>query len=246
MKGLLYKELMQNKIMLFAVGLCCVFISFFLGIMPFLVENGIEKTDDNPATIMMMIMITILNYFFLLLFQGNFFQTDECKKWAYFIASSPETGVGQVRSKYFLVLILDMSILIWTYFFENIANAIQGTLTGTTSISAILFFVHLFLSAFDIPFMIRFGTKGGNMVHTGLFVLCIAVGGIYFLFGDLTFLDSLDEVFDKIINFVQGEDVSEWTDLILGLFFWITMGCYYLSYRLSCKFYLKGVEYYAK
>lgn len=246
MKGLLYKEFMQNKIMLFAVGFCCVFISFFLGIMPFLLEDGIEKTEDNPATIMMMITITTLNYFFLLLFQGNFFQTDERKRWAYFIVSSPETAVGQVRSKYFFVLILDMSVLIWTYFFENIANAIQETLTGTTSISAILFFVHLFLSAFDIPFMIRFGTKGGNMMHTVIFVLCIAVGGIYFLFGDLSFFDSLDEVFDKIINFVQGEDISEWTYLGLGLFFWIAMGCYYLSYRLSCKFYLKGVEYYAK
>ena len=160
MKGLLYKELVQNKIMLFAVGLCCIFFSFFLGILPFLsvMTDGEDLSGEDSFTVIMMIFITVMDYFFLLCFQGNFFQTDERKKWAYFIASSPETSVGQVRSKYFLILICDMGVLIWSYLFENIANPIQGTITGTTVISALLFFVHLFLSAFDIPFMIRFGT----------------------------------------------------------------------------------------
>ena len=248
MKGLLYKELVQNKIMLFSVGICCIFFSFFMGIMPFLpfMKDGDELSGNNSFTVIMMMFITALDYLFLLCFQGNFFQNDERKKWAYFIASSPETAVGQVRSKYFLVLILDMSVLIWTYFFENIANAFQDTLTGTISISAILFFLHLFISAFDIPFMVRFGTKGGNMVHTVIFVLMIAFGGIYFLFGDLSFFDSMDEFYQKLIDFVHGEHISEWTFLGLGVFFWLTIGCYYLSYKISCKFYLKGVEYYAK
>ncbi|MBE6876137.1 MAG: ABC-2 transporter permease [Ruminococcus sp.] len=248
MKGLLYKELVQNKIMLFAIGLCCIFFSFFLGIMPFLpfMTDGQDLSDEDAFTVMMMIFITVLDYFFLLCFQGNFFQTDERKKWAYFIASSPETAVGQVRSKYFLILICDMGVLIWTYFFENIANPIQGTLTGTTSISALLFFVHMFLSAFDIPFMIRFGTKGGNMAHTVMFVLLIAVGGIYLLFGDISFFDSIDDFYDKILNFLHGENVSDWLYFGLGLFVWISMGLYYASYRISCKCYLKGVEHYAK
>ncbi len=245
MKGLLYKELVQNKTVLWSVGLCCVFSSFFLGIMPFLLD-GEESIENDSYSVIMMLFVTILDYFFLLCLQGNFFQNDERKKWAYFVASSPETSAGQVRSKYFLVILCDMGVLIWTYFFENIANVFQNTLTGTISISAIMFFFHLFLSAFDIPFMVRFGTKGGNMVHTVMFVLLAAFCGIYLLFGDLSVFGSFDAFYEKIMNFLNSENTSDWIYFGIGLFMWIAMGLYYLSYQLSCKFYLKGAEHYAR
>lgn len=247
MKGLLYKELIQNKIVLIAFALPCVSFSIIMGTFPWILPGeGSDLAHTDVFAVMMTIVVIILNYFMLLAFQSNFFQSDEIKKWAYFVSSSPETAVGQVRTKYLFILFCDMGVLIWCYLFENIANAFQDTLTGTSMIYALLFFWHLFLSSIDIPFMIRFGTKGGNMCHTVMLVLFVAVGGIYFLFGDLTIFGSFDKIYDMIMNFLNMEDVSDWMILFLGLFVWISMGCYYLSYKLSCRFYLKGVEYYAK
>jgi len=244
MKGLLYKELVQNKAMLAVMGFACVFLSVALGIFPFISDEA-DVSDDTAFTMMIMMFVSILDYFILFCFQGNFIQADELKKWAYFITSTPETAEGQIRSKYFLIVLCDMAVLIWTYVFETIANIFQGSQTGIISVSALLFFLHLFLSAFDLPFMIRFGTKGGNMAHTITLLILVAVAGIYFLFGDLSIFGTTDQFFDKIMKFLNGEN-SDGSILILGLFVWASAGCYYLSYKLSCRFYLKGVEYYAK
>lgn len=242
MKGLLYKEFMQNKTVLIMLGLTCSAISVFLGIMPFLMS---DNKEENLAALLM-ILITLINFFILLAFQANFFQHDEYRKWAYFVASSPETATGQIGTKYLFVLLTDGMVLVWCWFFQQIANTIQREITNITGIYTLLFFSHLMISAIEIPFMIRFGTKGGNMCHTVMFVSILLIGIIYLLFGDLSCFTSIHNLYDRLIRFLNGENISGIMLTVQGLFAWIAIGSYYLSYRISCRCYLKGVEYYAK
>ena len=68
---------------------------------------------------------------------------------------------------------------------------------------------------------------------------------VYGLFGDLSWID-LESIWDKAFHLLK--NMNDSTGLIWGqiVFFSAVAVMYYLSYRISCKFYLKGVEHYDK
>ncbi|MDE7093708.1 MAG: hypothetical protein K2O52_02230, partial [Oscillospiraceae bacterium] len=69
---------------------------------------------------------------------------------------------------------------------------------------------------------------------------------IYALFGDLSIFGSVDNFYEKIINFIDGKNTPEILLLVIGIFMHVAVLFYYLSYKISCKYYLKGVECYDK
>ena len=80
-------------------------------------------------------------------------------------------------------------------------------------------------------------------------ILAVVIGGfIYALFGPLPEGEGGDffiSLYDWWTEFSFGKGAM-WLYFGIAVFLWITIIGYYLSYRLSCKLYLKGVELYDK
>lgn len=118
---------------------------------------------------------------------------------------------------------------------ELIPTSFQSLYTG-------FFMLILFLNAIEIPFIVRFGYRKGVNLKAVIFVLVIAAVGIYFLFGDISMFGSWEDFMQFIIDILNGRRggtilvaVSALAPFMIGLF-------YVLSYKISCKMYVKGVE----
>lgn len=241
MQGLLYKEFVQNK-----QNLCYLFISILgisaLSFMP----SGEDAEIPKEAYALIGMFAYVIDFLLLNAFQPNFFQIDETKKWSYFSVSTPKGVKGVVWAKYVFVFMITGIVLIICYVADNLFTMVTGTETSVMLLYMICFFVHIFLSAIDIPFMLRFGTKAGILYRGILFLLVLFALITYALFGDLSIFGSIDNFYDKIINLMDGSEIPEGVWLGLAIFMHGSVLLYYFSYQISCKYYLKGVECYEK
>ena len=244
MLGVLYKDL--------KVGAKSMII--FLGLMAFL--NGISVI---PATLLgnSGVDVGVFSALFSISFAGMSFLSggmiedsipafDERKKWAYFITSTEDGIKNEVGSKYILAFLFSMATAFICIFFNLLCIDLNSE--DAVSISGfvlILFFYQLLVRAFSYPFLFAFGSKGGNVVRLVAMLVIIFVVSIYFLFGDISGFDP-DKIYDCLIDLLT--DLSQsWKLLWIQV---IGMGIapvlYILSYKLSCKLYLRGVENYDK
>ncbi|WP_294483418.1 ABC-2 transporter permease [uncultured Ruminococcus sp.] len=99
-----------------------------------------------------------------------------------------------------------------------------------------LCFVQILLRAIDIPFVYRFGSKKGSFVK----LICLIV----FVFILLAFLILNTERFDSIIESCKKVINVQNSSLLLSVGLAVCLALYYLSYRITCRLYLKGVEQY--
>ena len=245
MQGLLYKEFIQNKQNLFYLFFSILALSsivFTPDIFPS--EENAEVSKEFHA--LLGAFVYVLDFFLLNSFQPNFFQCDENKKWSYFAVSSPKCVTGVVWTNYVFVFMITVINFILCYVIDIFSMSLTGDKTSMLLLYAICFFVHIFFSAIDIPFMLRFGTKAGILYRGILFLFVLLFIIIYALFGDLSIFGSVDNFYEKIINFTGGDTIPEILWLIIGIFMHGAVLLYYFSYKISCKCYLKGVECYDK
>lgn len=90
--------------------------------------------------------------------------------------------------------------------------------------------------------MLRFGEKKGSIINV-IIMLCIAIAAILLL----SFVPM--EIQDKIFAWLAGFLTNDFTDLtvlLMGLFPGISVGAYILSYKISCRIFMKGVSEYDK
>ena len=259
MKGLLFKELYQNK---FTFSFALLFAPTIIAFM--FIVNGISAVYDgdsfsdgirifyedaeniiNVAMYLMTVMVVDLIIMKSL-------DCDEMKKWAYFISSTPELVKGQIYTKYLSVFmhisIMSVSIYVVDLLLCAICNGVLGMVIPSFAVfSVIALYYELFVKAVEIHFIVRFGSKRGNAVKAamigGFFVLLM----LYFLFGPLpadedAIMEALYQAYEKLIN---GE-LNEWVYFVQGILPFAAVGSYILSYFISCKLYLKGVETYDK
>lgn len=266
MTGLIYKELWQNRKTLWLCALaapCCFLLFLLMGLLPAaagqstiqeLFGDLMGKGDETSLPIATVYCI-IMPFFMAGIAALGIFGQDETKKWGYFTASHPKGVQGAMYAKYVLIFLMSVITMVSVTLTDELLMLTDHLILGTPreeivsySMFAMIFvFVQLFLRMFDIPFIIRFGKKRGESVKV-LMVGGLFVGAfLYALFGPLPGDDTefLVNFVDKLYAFMQGEgpDISYY--LLAGLC-WVTIIGYYVSYRISCKLYMKGVEQYDK
>ncbi|MBR5087796.1 MAG: hypothetical protein IK093_00045, partial [Ruminiclostridium sp.] len=67
---------------------------------------------------------------------------------------------------------------------------------GTVYLTTVLFMIfcwRIWVSSFEIPFMIRFGSQRGLNIKGAVFGIIMMLGFIWFLFGDISFLMDNDD-----------------------------------------------------
>ena len=245
MYGFLYRDLRVIKSSLLILTFTC-FVAMLMPIIGALDWNIEELSDSMEYDSSCMIAYSI-TMFCAYIFQSELHKTDEKRLPIYFAVSSPVGVNGYVKSKYiscFIISFAAMNVCMLTDFIacsiieqrtELIPTSFQSLYTG-------FFMLILFLNAIEIPFIVRFGYRKGVNLKAVIFVLVIAAVGIYFLFGDISMFGSQEDFMQFIIDILNGRRggtilvaVSALAPFMIGLF-------YVLSYKISCKLYVKGVE----
>lgn len=235
MAGLLYKELIINKKSLLIYLGTVLLISFGMIVN----MTGDDIDPEKAAGIIPLFYFMI--FFFTGMFQPNLFEPDETKKWAYFVTSTPAMARGQVYSKYMAGFIMSLFAMLWCQVLDTTVSFIIGVQSMAMTAVFIFFYIQLFLRAVEYPFIVRFGSKIGSTYKMASFFIVILIILIYLLFGDLSILNT-DNMFEIFYGILDGSIFSENVLFVLSLCPYLIIASYYLSYRISCKFYLKGAE----
>lgn len=240
MWGLIYKDIITNKKALL-FSLFAMLVTFVLFSLPLFI---IEDAEDNIDGVSQMIalLISVCSFLFLLDIPTTLIKSDESARWSAFVAASESTVKGQMQSKYvlsFITLVFTVNFLYFALFIDDMilysAAGVTG-MTALTNITILAAFLILMYWAVEIPFTVYFGSKTGGMIKTVFFSLITLGIIIYGLYGK----EKIS--FEKLFDIIFAEVTDKVTLLIL---FAIEIGAavmYYLSYRLSCKLYLKGAE----
>lgn len=240
MAGLLYKDFIVQRKNIIMIAISVILITS----LNFLAISG-EDTDFEFFNLFSP-LIYVFTFSLVGMMQEGLFEGDERKKWAYYASASPLSVYGQVGSKYFFSLIISIAVLMYSMLSNFIVIAIAGEGSSPMILFAFLFYLQIFNRALEFPFIIRFGSKSGTKIKSYLFLIVVSIVGIYFLFGDLSIFGSMEEFVEKIMNIMLNQNYPAWTMIAFGVFSFVSIAAYYISYRISCKLYLRGVEDYAK
>lgn len=239
MLGLLYKDL---KIMKWDVIAMCIEIVLFSMclFLPFERWLGAESMAAGVAPVVVAFVVCII----VSVIQTKIFSHDERRMWSYYMTSTPLMAKGQVLSKYYLSIGLSAVAMMWLLICDMLVPIFTGQPGGGSLIYIAFFFGQTFGRAIEIPFIIRFGEKQGGsykiLFGVGIFFLII----VYLLFGPLPNFSNPDFL-EKIIDiFGNAELMSTGLLGFMAIAPYVIMVMYYISYKISCKLYLKGVDTY--
>ncbi|MDE5577598.1 MAG: ABC-2 transporter permease [Oscillospiraceae bacterium] len=241
MAGLLYRDLVLNKKNLLSMALGEIVISLLI-IAPILFDG--VTSDTEIITSLLSAFVFIVLFLTLGVMTATIFEADESKKWAYFITSTPLTDVSQIKEKYLFTLLLYVALFVWCYFLAVISAALGGA--ANVLIAFLMMCIMLAANAIEFPFLVRFGSKAGSHIKTAVMLLAMIVAFEYIFFGDLSIFGSLDRIFEFFEKFSDTSLMSDISLIILAAFPYFSAGLYFLSYKLSCKLYLKGAEEYER
>lgn len=240
MGGLIYKDFLTNKKSVF-IMLGGVLYTGIMILLPNFIEN--EDIEDISMFMQLYAILAIVVLFFITgAFQGNMLKNDESKRWAYFITSTPMLK-KHIEAKYWFILIISFGIV----FITSILDALNCMVTGSATLQMIIIFIfciQIIMRSIEIPFLVRFGSDMGGYYKAGVLVLICLIALIYYLFGDLSHFGSADNFYEWILNSLSGENMTFM--IIVAVLPFIAFGMYYLSYKVSCKLYLKGAENFEK
>ena len=252
MTGLVYKELKQNGLLLLGVIMIPALIAFPLCawiIKDAVIDSAAEysktalmDTIKNEQYVGVWLTFLCIAFIFAGIFQSMVFRGDDRKVWASFIASTSAGVKGYIRIKYELTLVMMLITLFSVQLGELIMTLICAAHNvewlGLSAAMIWLSYIQIILRAADIPFTIRFGMKNGSIIKSSmLVVIALVLLIVYAVFGE------------KMIDSLVLKDIKSMSGLVqilLSVVPVIALALYYLSYRLSCRIYMKGVQQYDK
>ncbi len=237
MAGLLYKELVLNKKNIISIAAAEIAISLVI-FMP--IFDGVSEDADILVSLLSTVMIPMM--FLSLGMIAGFFEVDETKKWAYFISSSPVTQTGHIRTKYFFTFLMYTALLVWCYYLSAFAAVLGGSIN--MSIAIFMLWAMLIFNAVEFPFIVRFGTKAGGYIKSAFMIALMLIFIEYALFGDISAFSDSEKIFKFIERLSETTAISDIMCVLTAIFPCAAFGLYYLSYKISCKLFLKGAEEY--
>ena len=238
MGGLLYKNFFYLKIEIIVIAvlqLICSVSVFFVAVSARGVDEAVMQ--DN---MMLNIIVYFCAFYLVSLFDMGLFAADEKRVSTCFIISTPKGAKSHVQSKYYTLLIMNLAILFCCMITDTISCVLADSILLNCSSFLVLFFSgNLILTAFGVPFTIRFGSANGGNIKVATAGVIILIAAIYFLFGDISIFMAENPV-DNIMKWLESGNVL----LILSFIPYIAVILYYISYRISLALYLKGAENY--
>ena len=246
MIGLLYKEFKQNSFILLVTWCESIFLVLLFLLFSFLTDN--DDSDVSEYAVIIGFFWSSMFFCFLGAAESSFMESSDKKKWAYFVKSTPETEKGEVGAKYLFVLMCTLGMLFWI----QLRNGILADVIDIPYFADPLIYVamlQLFIKSLQFPMTMRFGGKMGSYVRSAVILVALVVFGIVALYYKGFTLDGLYAklmvFYDDIVGQAEGETVTKSHLMVYStanILACMSLVCYYISYRISCRMYLKGVE----
>ncbi|MGN1111390.1 MAG: ABC-2 transporter permease [Oscillospiraceae bacterium] len=232
MKGFLYKDWVMSKMSLIVIAVLTVITAF--------IEVCFECVNKNPDAAIVGYALVIIAFYAIGLLDTSLFTFDEKRLWQNFAASTPQSFKAQAQSKYLLILAVNLFPLFVFMVSDLVGSLVVGRYFGSVSqIAFAMFSFQILVSAVEIPFFIRFGSKNGANIKLAIIGAIFLAIGIYLLFGDISFLFE-GNFTEFIINFFDKGGMI-WAIALLP---YVSLALYFLSYRISVSLYRKGAECY--
>lgn len=252
-KGLLYKELKQNRLFLILTAAAPILLTAypfcFAAIGVITGSSGIGELFETATNMIFRVMMYVIGFFVVSGLMSEVFRGDDKKLWAYFVVSTPQGARGFLYRKYVITLMMNLIYMIAGIFADQLLATVNYLVTGTeltTNMQGLYLsgvFLLMFTSAFDIPFTVRYGSKKGSVVKM-IVMLSLCTAGV------AAFNLSPDGVRTKLMNTVTalffGEASNDVLTLVLSFFPYIAFAAFLFSYRIACRVFMKGVNEYDK
>lgn len=250
--GFLYKELKQNRLNIILTAVLPLFMLILNYSMAFVMS--LDGSEGDLKTLFMTgeakifyYLTTALGAYIASGLITSVFSGDDRKLWAYFTVSTPQSVKGFMYYKYVLCFALNGAYLVGCIFTNSIYDTVCYAVTGRESsdfsmILFMIFFLILFSCAIDVPLMVRYGQKKGSIINSSLMLTISIVIIVAFSFLPEK---AQDRIFQLAINLRNGS-AGEYSILILSISLLLILAGYALSYRISCKIFMKGVDGYDK
>ena len=246
MTGLLYKELKLNWKKL--LGFFPAMIAYPVMIMIVMLTTKDDLIADS-GTGLDYLMLGFGAFIAFLVggaFEDSLFREDERKKWAYFVTSTPTGVKGQMGAKYLLTMIFSMLTVTSLVLCNGLAMEGDMEVHDCSVVYVFFFYVQLLMRAIEYPLMARFGGKTGKNVKILLVGVISLILFIYALFGDTSVFSDMSDFWGTLFKIFDDPEKNKKIMLWFGIGAAAILPIYYLSYRFAVKWYLKGVENYAK
>ncbi len=235
MTGLVYKEWKQNRWFILSMMIC--------SLIPFAALLQNREDMSAPETVRTICsMGTVIAFLFAGGLQTMVLRGDDRKIWGCWITSTPEGYRGFLRVKYEMVFAMAVLFLTSLSFFDRLFCAVMAD-RGVCIVSSIadiampLVFIQLLLRAIDIPFTLRYGNKKGSLIKLIYSVAAVLIISVLILTNFCNFSVVVFNMGKKLFSGKAGS-------LSVSVMMILSLAAYYLSYRISCRIYLKGVEQY--
>ncbi len=237
MLGLLYKELIIHKKQFFWAIPFILFFSLWTIIPPAVTP---DLTDMELGLVLILCAIVVM--ITVGMFEQGLFEADERKVWQAYIISTPKGKYGQIGSKYLFNAILSSLVIGILCVLFLISGSINGTDVKVYMNLLVWFLsVQLMIRSLETPFIVRFGSKHGNMYRMVLLAIITMAVIVYGLFGDLSVFGSMEDFVFKFGDFIKDSSkYIQWIALV------VCAVLYFISYLISCLLYIKGGEHYDK
>ena len=233
MTGLVYKEWKQNRWFILSMIPC--------GFAPLLALLLLREQITSVDNIALRIGGLIAGFLAAGALQLLVLRGDDCKLWGYWITATADGYKGFLRVKYEMIFGMIVLFLFSLQFVDIGYCAVAADMGAEdigsiSSIALLLGFMQILFRAIDIPFTYRFGSKKGSFIK----LICMVILAILICALLVLNVDNMDRI-TEMVRKVFNENNSS---LILSLGLIVCLALYYLSYRITCRLYLKGVEQY--
>lgn len=244
MTGLIYKEWRQNRLYIIITAVCPVaaaLITFLLSLIEG--DNPLSSFTETDSMIFRA-LIALVGFLCAGSLQNLTLKGDDRKAWSIFISSTPEGKNGFLRVKYETVFVMIVIMFSGCIFFDRLLGAIVFDVTeqpmpDLSGVYLIFVSVQMFLRAIDLPFIIRFGEKRGGVIKM------IAVIGLMIILIAIVFINP-GNIVVNISKVIEPVFDGNNTSLLLNILPLVALAAYFISYKISCRIYLKGAEQYDK
>lgn len=236
MPALIKREILEKKVIMLSI----------LGVIasasaPFLFMN--EGGNDGGLFFIFGILFLPMAYLLAGFLQGALLE-DERKVSAYFWCSTPKGMEGVLAAKYWIVFLFSLSVTAYVVIVDKIVSVVGKGSSKLAVIAISLMVIQLFLRSLEMPFIFAFGSKYGNYVKVIVLGTMVLLALAYFLFGKLPEDFSFEHILDFMMKFINSENFAKKARYLLGFLVGLVFVMFYLSYRISCKVYWRGVEEY--
>ncbi|MBR1773258.1 MAG: ABC-2 transporter permease [Eubacterium sp.] len=252
MRGLIYKDLYLVKSKVIAGSLSILFIILLM----YVIYANVAKNVLFPTEMVAVITDLMIVMYIGALSYGYIIKADTKKQWGFYGMALPGSAKLIVGAKYMTVFIMYLISYIICVLNDLLIGLFFGKAVDMSLLVLMFMLFQMFLNAIEMPFAFRFGTDKAAGIRIFITIVIVLIISIYLLFGNIEWLMAEDGLVKTIIRLfgdnmdsraISGELQRFINRLTLinyiemAVFAHLMVLAYYISYRISCKVFRKGV-----